>query len=40
MVMEEDIKNLVVGGFLAPMELSGYQYALASLCPPLILVRL
>ena len=26
--MEEDIKNLVVGGFLAPRELSGYWCAL------------
>ena len=28
MVTEEDIKGLVVGGFLAPKELSGYQCAL------------
>ena len=28
MVTEEDIKSLVVGGFLAPRELSGYRCAL------------
>ena len=34
-VMEEDIKNLVVGGFLAPRELSGYRCALDQDVPAL-----
>ena len=32
-VMEEDIKNLMVGGFLAPRELSGYLCALGQDVP-------
>jgi hypothetical protein len=32
-VMEEDIKNLVVGGFLAPRELLGYRCALGQDVP-------
>ena len=32
---EEDIKNLVVGGFLAPRELSGYRCALDQDVPAL-----
>ena len=31
--MEEDIKILVVGGFLAPRELLGYRYALGQDVP-------
>ena len=31
--MEDDIKNLVVGGFLAPRELSGYRCALGQHVP-------
>ena len=31
--IEEDIKNLVVGGFLAPRELLGYRCALAQDVP-------
>ena len=31
--MEEDIKNLVVGGFLAPRELLGYRCALGQDVP-------
>ena len=31
--MEEDIKNLVVGGFLVPRELSDYQCALGQDVP-------
>ena len=32
-VMEEDIKNLVVGGFLVPRELLGYRCALGQDMP-------
>ena len=33
MAMEEDIKGLAVGGFLAPKELSGYRCALGQDVP-------
>ena len=38
--MEEDTKNLVVGGFLAPRELLGYRCAPGQDVLPLISVKL